>query len=124
VILVPNPDQPVLLGGRGEEQPVRRVGQEVNGVGRPDLPDAGPAGARGIGVVVAGPDGEPHFGFWKFVTQSDIESRGQQSYDFSQCFDYNFWQQHWAVSLKSKGTMTFSCRNCFFWSKLRNFLPI
>ena len=57
LVLVPDPDEPVVLAGRGEEGPVAGEGQVLDGVGRPGLPEAGPAGAGG-GIAVA--DGKTH----------------------------------------------------------------
>ncbi len=51
LVLVPDPDQPVVLSRRGENCPVGRVGQVAHGVGRAGLPQAAPVHGRRSGGV-------------------------------------------------------------------------
>ena len=65
MILVPDADQPVVLGRGGEEKAVRREGKEVDRVGWPDLPNACPTGTRLVRVVASWPHSEPYLGLWR-----------------------------------------------------------
>ncbi len=61
LVLVPDPDEPVVPPGGGEERPVRGVGQVRHRVGRAGLPQARPADgaavAAGAGAAAVGVGG-------------------------------------------------------------------
>ena len=65
MILVPDPDEPVIFCRCGKEKPVRRECQEVDGIGRSDLPNAGPARAPVVGDVLLRSHCEPDFRLYK-----------------------------------------------------------
>ena len=48
MVLVPNSNETVLFSGSRKKQPIRGVRQEVNRIGRTDLPNTCPARARQV----------------------------------------------------------------------------
>lgn len=65
MVLVPDAYQPIMLGSGGKEKAIRRECQEVDRVGRSDLPDTGPASDRQVWLVMGRAHVEPDLGLWK-----------------------------------------------------------